>query len=121
MLLVEDNTDTRDALARLLRLRGYEVVETGDGQAALEYLWSGGRAALIVLDLVMPRLDGKRFRARQLEDEELARIPVVVFTAAESGRLPDVVHVRKTDPDALLAMIDRVCASAHAGTGRSQR
>jgi two-component system chemotaxis response regulator CheY len=108
VLLVEDNDDTRGALARLLRIRGYRVAEARDGQEAWEYLGHGERACVIVLDLVMPRMDGRLFRAKQLEHSELAAIPVVVFTAHESGELPDVAWVvRKADPDWLLDVIDR--------------
>ena len=102
----------RGALARLLRLRGYRVVETRDGQEAWEYLESGGRACVIVLDLIMPRLDGRLFRAKQLEHAECARIPVIVFTADE-GRteLVGVAGVvRKTDPDGLLTLIERTAS-----------
>ena len=107
VLLVEDNDHTRSALARLLRYRGYHVVEMRDGQDAWDYLRHGGRACVIVLDLMMPRLDGRRFRANQLQNAECARIPVVVFTADQGEPLPDVVgYVRKTDPGALLDLID---------------
>ena len=112
VLLIEDNDDTRGALARLLRLRGYGVAEARNGQEAWEYFGRGERASVIVLDLVMPRMDGRLFLAKQLENSELAAIPVVVFTAHESGELPDVAGVvRKTDPDSLLDMIDRAAGS----------
>jgi CheY-like chemotaxis protein len=111
VLLIEDNDGLRDALARLLRSRGYRVVETRDGQEACEYLERGGRASVIVLDLVMPRMDGRLFRARQLECDDAAQIPVIVFTATDDD-LPDVVAVvRKTEPHALLDMIDRAAGS----------
>jgi CheY-like chemotaxis protein len=107
VLLVEDNDDLRAALARLLRLRGFCVIETRDGQEAWEYLESGGRASVIVLDLILPRMNGRIFRARLLEHDERARIPVIVFTAAEGEPLTDVAgFLRKTTrPEALLDMI----------------
>jgi CheY-like chemotaxis protein len=113
VLLIEDNEDMREALARLLRIRGYCVVQTRDGQEAWEYLERGGRASIIVLDLLMPRLDGRLFRARQLGDAELARIPVVVFSvlAAAVEALPDVAgYVQKCDPETLLEIIERVAS-----------
>jgi hypothetical protein len=60
----------------------------------------------------MPRLDGRLFRAKQLEHSECARIPVIVFTADEGGtELVGVAGVvRKTDPDGLLTLIDRTCS-----------
>jgi len=57
---------------------------------------------------MMPRLDGRSFRERQLDRGECASIPVIVFTATNE-RLPDVAAVvRKTDPESLLETIDRV-------------
>ena len=107
---MEDNNDVREALARILDGRGYRVVQTRDGQEAWEYLERGGRASVIVLDLVLPRMDGRLFRVKQLEHDELARIPVIVFTATAHG-LPDVVAVvRKTDPESLLDIIDRAAS-----------
>jgi CheY-like chemotaxis protein len=80
------------------------------GKKPGEYLERGGRASVIVLDLVLPRMDGRLFRVKQLEHDELARIPVIVFTATAHG-LPDVVAVvRKTDPESLLDIIDRAAS-----------
>jgi len=111
VLLIEDNDRMRPALARLLRYQGYQVVEMHDGQDAWDYLQRGGRASVIVLDLVMPRLDGRRFRAKQLQDAECAQIPVVVFTADQGDPLPDVAgYVRKTDAGSLL---DLIALAAH--------
>jgi CheY-like chemotaxis protein len=108
VLVVDDNQDTRDAITRLLQIRGYTVVTARDGLEALAYLTDGGRASLIILDLYMPRLDGHRFRAAQLRNEAFARIPVIVFTVAVGETLPDVLGVvRKSDPGALLASIER--------------
>jgi CheY-like chemotaxis protein len=108
VLLIEDNDGLREALARLLEARGYRVVQARDGQEGWEYLERGGCASVIVLDIMMPRLDGRLFRKRQLEREQCASIPVIVFTATEGG-VPDAVAViRKLDPQALLDTIDRV-------------
>jgi len=108
VLVVDDNPDTRDAITRLLHIRGYPVVTAKDGVEALEYLFAGGRAALIILDLHMPRLNGQLFRAAQLRDEALARIPVIVFTVAVGETLPDISGlVRKNNPGALLGQVER--------------
>jgi CheY-like chemotaxis protein len=107
LLIVEDHDDTRNALVRLLHLEGYIVVAARDGEAALDYLRDGGAAALIVLDLYMPRVDGWMLRMRLLEDPALANIPVVVFSARAVGSLPAVAYANKSDPEALLNLIDR--------------
>ena len=114
VLVVDDNPDTRDAISRLLQIRGYPVVTARDGWEALEYLQEGGRVSLIILDLNMPRFDGRLFRAAQLRDDDLARIPVIVFTVAVGETLPDVAGVvRKNDPAALLGTVERALAAAH--------
>jgi CheY-like chemotaxis protein len=113
VLVIDDNPDTRDAISRLLQIRGYPVVTAKDGLEALEYLNAGGPASLIILDLYMPRLDGRLFRAAQLRDEALARIPVIVFTVAVSETLPDVESfVRKNDPTSLLGRVEGVLSAA---------
>jgi CheY-like chemotaxis protein len=67
-----------------------------NGQEALDLLRSGYRPTLIVLDIMMPVLDGRQFREEQLRDESLASIPVIVVSAATFA---DAVtadhHVRK--------------------------
>lgn len=110
VLLIEDNDAVRTALARVLEARGYRVVQARDGQEGWEYLERGGCASVIVLDILMPRLDGRLFRSRQLDREECATIPVIVFTATELV-LPNVVAVvRKTDPASLLEIIERTAS-----------
>jgi CheY-like chemotaxis protein len=112
LLVVEDHEETRTALVRLLHLEGYTVVSAPDGQAALDFFRQGGRAAMIVMDLQMPRLDGWLLRSRLLEDPELARIPVVVFSAHPAADLPAVTYANKSDPGALLDVLDRQSRSA---------
>ena len=106
VLVVDDHDETRNALVRLLHLQGYEVITACDGEAALDYL-RRGPAALIVMDLEMPGVDGWLLRRRLLEDPALARIPVVVFSARAAGNMPDIAFVRKSDPTALLDVIER--------------
>ena len=64
-----------------LALEGYEVVCLGDGRAALDHLDRGERPCLILLDLMMPIMDGRTFRDTMLDDPALVEIPVVVITA----------------------------------------
>jgi CheY-like chemotaxis protein len=81
ILVVDDEPDVRDGLTLLLRTRGYTVTSAADGQAALDELRGPSRPWLILLDLMMPVMDGFEFRVRQLQDPELAGLPVVVFSA----------------------------------------
>jgi CheY-like chemotaxis protein len=78
VLVVEDDPATREMLGTVLRQQGYAVEAAADGREALARLRGGLRPAGIVLDLVMPRMDGRAFRAEQRRDRDLAGIPVVV-------------------------------------------
>jgi CheY-like chemotaxis protein len=112
ILVVDDNLDTNEALARLLATRGYRVVPAYDGRQALDYLRSGGKPSLIVLDIRMPGMDGPGFRAEQLADPALARIPVIVYSVDREAKLPGAIaQVDKgVDVDVLLDLIPAVCA-----------
>jgi CheY-like chemotaxis protein len=91
LLLVEDNASTREAVKMVLEAEGYPVVAAANGAEALRLLQTEGlRPSLILLDLMMPVMDGWAFRAAQLRDRKLAEIPVVVTSAhAEVGRMAD--------------------------------
>lgn len=83
VLIVEDEKDIRESLGELLEAEGFVVALAENGQAALDYL--SETAALphvILLDLMMPIMDGEQFRREQLTLEPLARIPVVLMSAA---------------------------------------
>jgi CheY-like chemotaxis protein len=80
VLLVDDHEEARDALAMLLRNEGFAVREASDGQEALDALYDGPRPCLVVLDLMMPGMDGWEFRRRQLRSPLFARIPTVVLS-----------------------------------------
>ncbi len=80
ILLVEDDPDTRACMSALLELEGYLVVTAADGREALQQLRSGLNPGLIVLDLMMPVMDGFEFRKEQRHDPGLCGIPVVVYS-----------------------------------------
>ena len=111
VLLVEDDTDIREAVGEVLTDHGYRVVTAGHGAAALERLRDGTRPDVILLDLMMPVMDGATFRATQKADPALAGIPVVVMTALATARdAPEWADVAAflTKPiklDALLAAL----------------
>lgn len=84
ILVVEDDIDIREAIALLLADEGYEVACVGDGSEALSYLHEGHTPALILLDIMMPGMDGYAFREAQQMEPELARIPVVVLSASSN-------------------------------------
>jgi CheY-like chemotaxis protein len=83
VLVVDDTADVRESVALLLRGEGYNVDRATDGREALRCLRRGGRPALILLDLMMPRMDGWAFLREKSRDPALADIPVVILTSAD--------------------------------------
>ncbi len=81
ILLVEDDDDVREALVDVLRGAGYEVAWAADGAEAIRALRAGLRPSAILLDLMMPVMDGLQFRAAQRSDPALAPIPVILLSA----------------------------------------
>jgi two-component system response regulator MprA len=80
--VVEDDTSIREFLIDVLEDAGYFVVGFADGTTALsEIRKSDRRPNLILLDLMMPRMNGWEFRRVQQEDSLLASVPVVLLTA----------------------------------------
>ncbi len=82
ILVVEDDREIRETLLDILDEHGFEPVGAANGKAALEVLGRDApRPVLILLDLMMPVMDGKAFRDAQIASPELAAIPVVVLSA----------------------------------------
>jgi CheY-like chemotaxis protein len=81
LLIVEDDYELRETLAHTLSESGYAVESVSDGSEALARLNAGLCADLILLDLMMPVMNGWQFRARQLANPRLAAIPTIVMTA----------------------------------------
>jgi two-component system response regulator MprA len=83
ILVVEDDLDVRLSLVEVLEDEGYSVASASDGVEALDYLRVRPAPRLILLDLMMPRMDGFQFRSAQMNDRAIAEIPVAVVTADE--------------------------------------
>jgi two-component system response regulator MprA len=81
VLLVEDDPSIREMMVILLESEGFSVIPVADGADALAYLKHGGRARVVLLDLMMPRMDGWTFRRQQRADPAIADIPVIVVSA----------------------------------------
>lgn len=82
ILIVEDDATTRAALLLLFLSDGRAADAVYDGRAALDYLRGRPAPRLILLDLLMPVMDGWQFLTELQGDAALAAVPVVVFTAA---------------------------------------
>ena len=89
VLIVDDDLAIRSSLADLLGDEGYDTACAGDGRAALDYLDQGVSPRLILLDLMMPIMDGWDFRTEQQRRNVCASIPLVIMTA--SGRCDEAV------------------------------
>jgi CheY-like chemotaxis protein len=115
VLVVEDDPDVREAISEALADSGFRAVTATDGRDALSYLRKRGaaRPSLILLDLMMPVMDGFQFRTEQRSDPEVAEIPIVVISAsgditqaASSMAAAGVLRKPVRLPD-LLAMVRR--------------
>jgi signal transduction histidine kinase/CheY-like chemotaxis protein/ligand-binding sensor domain-containing protein len=82
VLIVEDDEQAREMLRRALTREGWQVIEAGNGRMALERL-DGLVPALILLDLMMPEMDGFEFMQQLRERPDCRRVPVVVITAKD--------------------------------------
>ena len=106
ILVVEDDADARAALVDILEVSGYSAVPAENGKKALEYLHASSPPSLIILDLLMPEMDGWEFRARQKENPEFARVPVVVVTAFSSANVDaNDILIKPIDVDRLLLLV----------------
>src|SRR5438045_1266834 len=86
ILVVDDDQLILESLSDLLELEGYKVAVATDGQAALDQLRAGMRPCAILLDLMMPGMDGWGFRRQQQRDDDLKDIPVVVMSTETVSR-----------------------------------
>lgn len=114
VLIVEDDEDITRNLVDLLESDGYCIVTARDGKEALEKLRATQPLpSLILLDLMMPGMDGFQFRQEQEMDPKLALIPVVIMTAdgnveAKKQKIGAKAFIKKpVDIDALLATVMR--------------
>ena len=84
VLTIEDQPDIRRLIRMTLEFKGFEVLEAGDGLSGLA-LARQARPDLILLDVMMPGMDGLTVGKTLAEDPELRRIPVVMLSALGSA------------------------------------
>lgn len=126
ILLVDDDIPSVEALKELLEGAGYSVACAGNGREALDLLREAGPYCVIVLDIMMPVMNGYEFREAQMKDPKLASIPVIVITADGRARekarqIGTQRYLRKPlSPPELLRAIEELCpARAAASTSNA--
>jgi CheY-like chemotaxis protein len=81
VLVVDDELDVRESTVAMFESEGYPAVGASNGRVALDLLRDGVRPCIIILDLMMPVMDGWSFRAAQLCHIDFGRIPIIVVSA----------------------------------------
>jgi CheY-like chemotaxis protein len=116
VLVVDDDDATRDSLAEVLDEDGFAVLTASNGREAFEVLNSAStKPSVILLDMLMPVMDGWEFRKAQRNDPELASIPVAVFSAqpnieATARSIDAAAYFRKPlSLDDLIDTLDSLC------------
>lgn len=112
VLVVEDDQDLREMMRDALELNGYLVVTAEDGQDALDKLSGIEHLCLVILDLLMPVMNGWDFVERMRQRAELASIPVVVHSSAPTAPPAGVTRVlqKPINFDQLLSIVGEHCA-----------
>ena len=115
VLVVEDNPEVREAIVDLLDDSGYQTSTAANGREAIDRLLAGERPNVILLDLMMPVMDGFQFRAAQRAEPELMNIPIVVLSAhINACRVAQVLGAaaglqKPFKMTELVETLDRVC------------
>ncbi len=126
IMVVEDDPDIQESLVELLGLMGRDAVTARDGQEALQLLRQIELPSLILLDLSMPRMDGTAFRAKQLADASLAKVPVVLISAdaelhEKASTLKVAAFIRKPIDPELLTIALAGCRARRAAAATEGR
>jgi CheY-like chemotaxis protein len=111
VLVVDDDRDIRDSLVEVLEDQGYRAAGAANGLEALELMRTGATLpCVILLDLMMPIMDGRGFREAQLENPDWTQIPVIAISAYDDvdaqARALAVEHLRK--PLAIRPLLEAV-------------
>jgi len=109
--VVEDDLDLGQTVCEILNMSGYRASHATNGLVALKMLSNDGLHDLILLDLMMPRMDGWAFREAQLRDKRLKDIPVVVLSAVGEIAKPikaDLVLRKPVEAETLLETVEKI-------------
>jgi len=114
VLVVEDEDQARELLTEILTFEGFKALGFRNGAEALTYLETAPKPpSLVVLDILMPVMNGRQLRAEMLKKKELAEIPVIVITALDPAEARDLKPARvipkPINIDALVNAVRTVC------------
>ena len=115
ILIVDDERDIRELLEEFFQEEGYAVTTAADGAGALRWLERGGAPCVVILDLLMPVMDGIELYKTMQDDARLSQIAVIISTS-DPGRAPSGVLTMKKPVNLmrLLAVVRQHCAGALA-------
>jgi CheY-like chemotaxis protein len=121
VMIVEDDRDVRETMAEILTDAAYQPLLASNGKEALEHLRTAAtKPCVILLDIMMPVMNGWEFRAQQRNEEALNAIPVVVITAhADASRAAAEMEAagflrKPVKLESLLASVSRFCSERAA-------
>jgi len=111
VLVVDDEKELREMLCDALELNGYDAVAAAEGQAALDVLERTEHVCMVLLDLLMPGMNGWDFFREMRARSEYAAIPVIVHSSAPSTAPAGATRVlaKPVDLERLLAVVREHC------------
>jgi CheY-like chemotaxis protein len=114
ILIVDDDSDIREALSQALESEGYRVSVAVNGREAWEKLHAGACPALVLLDLMMPVMNGAEFLTVLRADAELKDLPVILVSAYDGTAAAHAHHTqcflaKPVDLDTLVSAVARYC------------
>lgn len=124
ILVVEDDEDIRSAMVDILESEGYHAESATNGAHALELLHQISKPCLVLLDMMMPIMNGREFLDKVMEDSYLAPIPVLIVSAiADKSNTGGAVGFLKkpVDIDMVLKMVDQYCHGTFTEAGRPEQ
>jgi CheY-like chemotaxis protein len=114
ILVVEDDDDIRNAIVDLLETEGYHTAAAVNGKDALDKLGEMGKPCLVLLDMMMPIMNGRQFLDTVMKDAVLAPIPILIVSAVadKTNTEGSVGFLKKPiDIDVVLNVVSQYCQS----------
>lgn len=111
VLIVDDEAGIRESLADIFEDEGYEVATAAHGGFAMEALGDEALPCVVILDLLMPVMDGNQVYERMQGDPRLAGVPVIITTSDPSLAPSGLLIMKKPiNLERLLATVDQICS-----------